>query len=106
MMLLDEPFGALDALTRGAMQEWLLETSDRIRSTYVLVTHDVDEAVLLSDSVYVLSPRPGRIVGSLKVDFPRPRTLETSRDPRLAELRHELLSMLRSSGSIPGPGVA
>jgi ABC-type nitrate/sulfonate/bicarbonate transport system ATPase subunit len=102
MMLLDEPFGALDALTRASLQEWLIETSERIRSTYVLVTHDIDEALLLSDRVYVLSPRPGSIVGTFEVDLPRPRSLAASTEPRFAALRGETLSVLREAGSLAG----
>jgi ABC-type nitrate/sulfonate/bicarbonate transport system ATPase subunit len=102
MMLLDEPFGALDALTRASLQEWLLETSERIRATYVLVTHDIDEALLLSDRVYVLSPRPGSIVGTFEVDLPRPRSLATAAEPRFAALRGETLSILREAGSLTG----
>jgi ABC-type nitrate/sulfonate/bicarbonate transport system ATPase subunit len=102
MMLLDEPFGALDALTRASLQEWLIETSERIRSTYVLVTHDIDEALLLSDRVYVLSPRPGSIIGTFEVDLPRPRSLATSAEPRFAALRGGTLSVLREAGSLAG----
>ena len=112
MMLLDEPFGALDAITRASLQEWLLETLDAttrqsaVAATYVLVTHDVDEAVLLSDRVYILSPRPGRVVGSVDITLSRPRSLDSANDPRFAELRGELLRMLRGAGILPGAGVA
>jgi ABC-type nitrate/sulfonate/bicarbonate transport system ATPase subunit len=101
LMLLDEPFGALDALTRASLQEWLLETSSRLRTTYILVTHDVDEAVLLSDRVYILSPRPGSIVGRLDVDLPRPRSLEMTGSARFGEHRSDLLHLLRKTGSLP-----
>jgi ABC-type nitrate/sulfonate/bicarbonate transport system ATPase subunit len=101
LMLLDEPFGALDALTRASLQEWLLETASRLRTTYILVTHDVDEAVLLSDRVYVLSPRPGSIVGHLDIDLPRPRSLDITGSTRFGEHRGELLQMLRKTGSLP-----
>lgn len=100
LMLLDEPFGALDALTRATMQEWLIGAAAQLGSTFVLVTHDVDEAVLLSDRVYVLSPRPGRIVGVLDIDLPRPRTLESSGDPVFGEYRKQLLNVLRSAGGL------
>ncbi|MDQ3328311.1 MAG: ABC transporter ATP-binding protein [Chloroflexota bacterium] len=73
VMLLDEPFGALDALTRSAMHEWLLGLWERLSATVVLVTHDIEEALLLSDQVLVLSPRPGRVVLSHEVPLPRPR---------------------------------
>ena len=104
LMLLDEPFGALDALTRAAMQEWLLAATARLRTTFILVTHDVDEAVLLSDRVYVLSPRPGRIVDTLDVDLPRPRSLDVLADPRFAAGRRRLLDSLRAAGGLPQEG--
>ncbi|MBI4201949.1 MAG: ABC transporter ATP-binding protein [Chloroflexi bacterium] len=74
VLLLDEPFGALDALTRAQMQEWLLELWSAFRKTIVLVTHDVEEALFLSDRVYLFSARPGRVRLMLAVDLPRPRT--------------------------------
>jgi ABC-type nitrate/sulfonate/bicarbonate transport system ATPase subunit len=71
--LLDEPFGKLDALTRASMQAWLLDYWQENRCTILFVTHDIDEALFLSDVVHLMSPRPGRIVLSLDVDLPRPR---------------------------------
>jgi NitT/TauT family transport system ATP-binding protein len=90
IMMLDEPFGALDAFTReelwGIMQQlWM----DR-RFTAVLVTHDLREAVYLADTVYVMSRRPGRIVLVKRIDIPRPRTLETTFEPHFVDLVHEL----------------
>ncbi len=73
VILLDEPFGALDALTRVQMQEWLLDLWESLGKTIVLITHDVDEAILLSDRVYVLTARPGRITMDVAVDLSRPR---------------------------------
>ena len=73
IMLLDEPFGALDALTRATMQEWLLGVWEKLGKTIVFVTHDVDEAVLLADRVYVMTARPGQIKMELAIDLPRPR---------------------------------
>jgi len=73
LLCLDEPFGALDALTRGEMQEWLAATLAREPRTVVLVTHDVEEAILLADRVVVLSQRPGRVIADLALDAPRPR---------------------------------
>jgi ABC-type nitrate/sulfonate/bicarbonate transport system ATPase subunit len=74
MLLLDEPFGALDALTRAAMQRWLEKMWRSHRWTALLITHDVREAVLLSDRIYVLSARPARVVAEVAVPLPRPRT--------------------------------
>jgi ABC-type nitrate/sulfonate/bicarbonate transport system ATPase subunit len=94
VLLLDEPFGALDALTRTDLQLWLEQIWERERWTVVLITHDVREAVLLSDRVYVLGPRPATVRLELEIQLPRPRTLETLADPRVAALEHELLTAL------------
>ena len=82
-MLLDEPFGALDSLTRGDMQQWLLDVWSDLRTTVVFVTHDVAEAVYLSDRVYVMAPRPGRICDVVDVDLPRPRIARRRGDRRV-----------------------
>ena len=95
VVLLDEPFGALDALTRVQMQEWLLQLWDSLRKTIILITHDMDEAILLSDRVYVLSPRPGRITMVLEVDLPRPRSYEQVTETSFARLKSRLLEPLR-----------
>lgn len=95
LVLLDEPFGALDALTRVQMQEWLLELWDSMNSTIVLITHDVDEAVLVSDRVYVLTSRPGQIKMVLDVDLPRPRTYESVTQESFTALKAKLLASLR-----------
>ncbi len=92
VLCLDEPFGALDAITRGEMQEWLAQTLAREPRTVVLVTHDVEEAIVLADRVVVLSPRPGRVVQELEVDLPRPRART---DPAVVALRERALVALR-----------
>jgi NitT/TauT family transport system ATP-binding protein len=74
VLCLDEPFGALDAITRGEMQDWLSRTLSHTPRTVVLVTHDVEEAVMLADRVAVLSPRPGRVIEELEVELRRPRS--------------------------------
>jgi ABC-type nitrate/sulfonate/bicarbonate transport system ATPase subunit len=73
LLCLDEPFGALDALTRSQMQRWLADALQREPRTVLLVTHDVEEAVLLADRIVLLSPRPGHVVATLDVPLPRPR---------------------------------
>jgi NitT/TauT family transport system ATP-binding protein len=92
LLCLDEPFGALDAITRIELQAWLAEALTREPRTVLLVTHDVEEAIVLADRVLVLSRRPGRIVAEFPIDSPRPR-LRT--DPGLVELRARVLEALR-----------
>jgi ABC-type nitrate/sulfonate/bicarbonate transport system ATPase subunit len=96
VLLLDEPFGALDALTREAMREWLLDVWEADRKTILLVTHDVEEAIFLSDRVHVMSARPGHIVTTLEVPFPRPRALTLTSDPDFSALKEQLLAPLRA----------
>lgn len=95
VLLLDEPFAALDAITRAEMQQWLADALTDEPRTVVLVTHDVEEALFLSDRVVVLSPRPGRVVAELEVPLPRPRDRRAAvTDPTLARLRAEALEAL------------
>jgi len=103
VMLLDEPFGALDALTRQEMQAWLLEIWNADRKTILFVTHDVEEAVFLSDRVYVLSGRPGRVVLQVDVDIERPRPISVTTSPHFIELKRQLLEPLLQRMSIPEP---
>jgi ABC-type nitrate/sulfonate/bicarbonate transport system ATPase subunit len=103
VLLLDEPFGALDALTRTELQFWLEQIWERERWTVALITHDVREAVLLSDRVYVLSPRPAAVRLELEIPLPRPRTLDTLADPQVAALEHELLTALDVASRARGP---
>ena len=95
LLLMDEPFGALDALTRLNMQELLLDIWTRIRTTVVFVTHDIDEALFLADRLLVMSPRPGRIIEDLRLDFPRPRTTELDTRPEFSRLKRHCLDLLR-----------
>ena len=97
VMLLDEPFGALDALTRQAMQEWLLELWASDRKTVVFITHDVEEAVYLSDRVHVMSGRPGRVELSLDITLPRPRSYEMTVSPEFNALKQQLLEPLHEA---------
>jgi ABC-type nitrate/sulfonate/bicarbonate transport system ATPase subunit len=93
--LLDEPFGELDAITRASMQAWLLDYWQENRGTIVFVTHDIDEALFLSDVVHLMSPRPGRIVLSLDVDISRPRKYEeVVTSVHFNELKAQLLQSL------------
>ena len=96
VVLLDEPFGALDALTRVQMQEWLLPLWESLNKTIVLITHDVDEALLLSDRVYLLSARPGRATLVLDVELPRPRNYYMVTSPEFSALKARLMEPLRS----------
>ena len=96
VVLLDEPFGALDALTRVQMQEWLLQLWDSLKKTIVLITHDVDEALLLSDRVYLLTARPGRVTLVLDVPLPRPRHYEMVTTPEFSAIKAKLMEPLWS----------
>ena len=92
LLCLDEPFGALDAITRAEMHAWLVDALEREPRTVVLVTHDVEEAIVLADRVVVLSLRPGHVITTLNIDLPRPRTRT---DSAVVELRERALSALR-----------
>ncbi|MEJ7718493.1 MAG: ABC transporter ATP-binding protein [Thermoleophilaceae bacterium] len=95
VLALDEPFAALDAITRASLQAWLAEALAAQERTVLLVTHDVEEALFLADRVAVLSPRPGRIVVELDVELPRPRPRrETVTDPAFAALKERALEAL------------
>ncbi len=102
VLCLDEPFGALDAITRGEMQAWLSQTLAREPRTVVLVTHDVEEAILLGDRVAILSRRPGRVIGELELSEPRPRART---DATVIDLRERALALL-SLDPAPWPATA
>ena len=91
VLCLDEPFGALDALTRSQMQRWLADALLQEPRTVLLVTHDVEEAALLADRIVLLSPRPGRVVETIEVDLPRPRART---DLAIVELRERALAAI------------
>lgn len=94
IVLLDEPFGALDAQTRSRMQEWLLQIWQDFRKTVVFVTHDVEEAVFLSDEIHVMAARPGRVVETLEVPIPRPRRREVTLGAEFMAIKERCLALL------------
>ena len=98
LLLMDEPFGALDEMTRERLNLELLSIWERLQSTVVFVTHSISEAVFLSTRVVVMSPRPGRIAGVVPIDLPSPRSAETREDPRFFELVTEVRELLRKRG--------
>lgn len=93
-LLLDEPFGALDSLTRLSCQMWLLEVREKLKPTILFITHDVREAIFLSDTIYVLGPRPGRIIKKIEVSLPRPRVKELLTSRESIKLEKQILSIL------------
>jgi NitT/TauT family transport system ATP-binding protein len=96
ILLMDEPFGALDAQTRLLMQELLLEVWEKQRSTVLFVTHDVEEAILLSDRILVMTTLPGKIKAEIKIDLPRPRSvIEMETSPEFAAYKKQLLELVR-----------
>jgi NitT/TauT family transport system ATP-binding protein len=96
ILLMDEPFGALDAQTRTEMQAFLLDLWQSLQSTVLFVTHDVEEAILLSDRVVVMSPHPGRIVEDIPVMIPRPRVWDVMLSNEFLEYKRRVLSLIRS----------
>ena len=95
ILLMDEPFGALDAQTRVIMQELLLKVWEESHKTILFVTHDIDEAIFLGDRVYVMTARPGRIKKVLDISLPRPRTLEVLTSEPFMALKREVLDLIR-----------
>ena len=94
ILLLDEPFGALDALTRRDLQKWLLKLRTEFHKTILFITHDIDEALLLGDRVLVFSARPGRIVTDLKVDLPLLKRNEQMFSRQFLDYKRELVTKL------------
>ena len=94
VLLMDEPFGALDAQTRTQLQSELLETWERDQKTCFFITHDVDEAIILAQRVIIMSARPGRIKDIVDIDIPYPRTQETKMTPRFLELKNHIWSQV------------
>lgn len=111
IILLDEPLGALDSLTRSQMQQWLMELWESLNKTILLVTHDIEEALLLSDRIYILTARPARVKNVVQVDLPRPRRYDMIADGRfvalrqsiISELHNENMALAQSIGGLPWP---
>jgi NitT/TauT family transport system ATP-binding protein len=101
LLLMDEPFAALDAMTREFMMDELQRIWMSAATSVVFITHSIPEAVYLSDRVVVLSHRPGRVICNLKIDLPRPRTLETMAEPEFARYTKELRALFAKPGSGP-----
>ncbi len=96
ILLMDEPFGALDSQTRALMQELLLGIWEHHHKTVLFITHDIDEAIFLGDVVHVMTARPGRIKATLPIDLPRPRGPELLTTPAFAALKREVMALLRA----------
>lgn len=95
VLLMDEPFGALDAQTRSLMQENLLEIWQEFKNTVLFVTHDIEEAVYLADRVVVMSASPGKLIADIKVDLPRPRPVDVFVDPHFIEVKAQCMELIR-----------
>jgi NitT/TauT family transport system ATP-binding protein len=102
LLLMDEPFAALDAQTREAMQEELLGIWKKAAKTVLFITHQIDEAIFLSDRVLVMSARPGRIIADIPIDLPRPRVLEIKRTPRFVEYEDQIWRLISSQLNTAG----
>ena len=92
--LLDEPFSALDTLTKSAIHRWYLAVMEEIRLSTLFITHDIDEAILLSDRIYLLSGAPGEIVGEIRIHEPKPRRADFNLSPEFLAYKRKILSML------------
>lgn len=101
VILLDEPFGALDALTRASLREWLLGIQREFQRTMILITHDPDEAVFLSDRIYVATPRPMRTAGVVEIDLPGDRRRDVTLTAEFAAHKREVLALLHNGPESP-----
>ena len=99
LLLMDEPFGALDEIVRDHLNEQLLQLWNKTEKTVVFVTHSIPEAVFLSSRIVVMSPRPGRIIDVIESDFPRDRTLDIRETPEFLEIAHRVREGLRAGHS-------
>ena len=94
-LLMDEPFGALDAQTRLSMQQLLLDVWQKLNTTVLFVTHDIDEAILLSDRICVMSARPGRIIKTIPIELPRPRSIASLTSPQFVAYKAEIMADIK-----------
>jgi NitT/TauT family transport system ATP-binding protein len=94
ILLMDEPFGALDSQTRGLMQELLLRIWENSHKTVLFITHDIDEAIFLGDRVHVMTARPGQIKETVDIDIPRPRSVEVLTSPRFMDLKRQIMGLV------------
>lgn len=94
LLLLDEPFGGLDAITRARLQDWLLELLDQLKVSVLFITHDIEEALYLSDRIYVLSERPARVLKEFSPLLPRPRNRSIMAHPEFSSLKLEIYNLL------------
>jgi NitT/TauT family transport system ATP-binding protein len=97
VLLMDEPFAALDAQTRKKMQALLLDVWSKVRTTVIFVTHDIEEALFLGERIVMLSRQPARIVADIDVPFKRPRTEESTLDTAFVEMKRRCLALLRDA---------
>jgi ABC-type nitrate/sulfonate/bicarbonate transport system ATPase subunit len=103
VILLDEPFGALDAQTKLQMQEWLMQLWGDFNKTVLFVTHDVEEAIYLSDEVHVMGTRPGRVIASIPVTLPRPRVRTSALTPDFLAIKERCLELLSANAAGAAP---
>jgi ABC-type nitrate/sulfonate/bicarbonate transport system ATPase subunit len=106
LVLLDEPFGALDALTRAIMQRWLLDVWARHRRTVLFITHDIEEAIFLGDKVVVMTARPGTVKCEERIDLPRPREASVTTTPEFVAIKRRLLTVVEEESMKTFAGTA
>ena len=100
VLLMDEPFGSLDALTRLELEDTLLRLWEELGTTILFITHDIEEAIYLSDRIWVLSRRPSEIIEELRIDFPRPRQQLTTRaEARFMEIRNQIYKQISNENT-------
>ncbi|HHV72104.1 MAG TPA: ABC transporter ATP-binding protein [Clostridia bacterium] len=104
VLLMDEPFGALDAQTRTIMQELLLKIWEKTKKTIIFVTHDVEEAIFIGDKIYVMTARPGRVKAEIQIFLPRPRGYEVKTEKEFLDIKRQVLALIREE-SIKAAGV-